>query len=154
MKFENPEDIVKTFVEAWNEKDAHKLASVFVEDAEFVNVTGLWWHSKERIFKAHDYGLKVIFDQSTLELILLKIRFLSLESAIVHAKMRLSNQTTLEEANKPMSRKNILLFVVKKSNEGWTCVACQNTEVLPGKETFLIDKKGEVNAVNYGKFKG
>ncbi|MEM6376904.1 MAG: SgcJ/EcaC family oxidoreductase, partial [Bacteroidota bacterium] len=58
-RIQSPEAIVQTFVDGWNEKDAEKLASIFVEQAEFVNVTGLWWHNKPRIYKAHEYGLRV-----------------------------------------------------------------------------------------------
>ena len=50
---ESPASIPKVFVEAWNNRDADKLASLFDEDAELVNVTGLWWHDREAIRKAH-----------------------------------------------------------------------------------------------------
>lgn len=34
---------------------------MFAEDAEFANVTGLWWPNLQSIFKAHEYGLNKIF---------------------------------------------------------------------------------------------
>ena len=102
--------MVKRFVTGWNEKNAEKLASIFVENAEFVNVTGLWWHSRDRIFKAHDYGLKVIFQRSDLEIIRMKKRTLTEKVAIIHAKMRLVRQTPMEEGKTPQPRNNILLF--------------------------------------------
>ena len=46
LNLDRPEAAVHTFIEAWNERNTHKLASIFVEDAEFVNVTGLWWHNR------------------------------------------------------------------------------------------------------------
>ncbi|MFV1885086.1 MAG: SgcJ/EcaC family oxidoreductase [Balneola sp.] len=64
--FKAPDELIDSFVDGWNERDAERLASIFVEDAEFVNVTGLWWHTKERIYKAHEYGLRVIFKDSHL----------------------------------------------------------------------------------------
>ncbi|MEO0341201.1 MAG: SgcJ/EcaC family oxidoreductase [Bacteroidota bacterium] len=148
-----PEDIVKTFIEAWNERDAVKLASVFVSDAEFVNVTGLWWHNQDDIYKAHEYGLRVIFDQSTLKLMRTKTRYLSDTVALVHAKMKLSDQTTLKGDTTLADRRNILLFVATKKGANWWCEAVQNTEILPGKETFTVKQDGSVEAVNYGKFK-
>lgn len=39
----SPVDIPARFEEAWNERDARKLAAIFDEDAEFVNVVGIWW---------------------------------------------------------------------------------------------------------------
>lgn len=50
-----PESVPIILVEAWNDRDPDRLASVFEEDAEFVNVTGLWWHDRESIRKAHAY---------------------------------------------------------------------------------------------------
>ena len=39
---DTPESIPTLFVEAWNNRDPETLAAMFDEDAEFVNVTGLW----------------------------------------------------------------------------------------------------------------
>lgn len=147
-----PEQVVEQFVDGWNNRDAKQLAAIFVEDAEFVNVTGLWWHSKERIYKAHDYGLKVIFNHSTLRLIRTKVRYLSDDIAFVHARMSIVDQTGFEEHTKPEKRSNIFVFVVRKEAEGWRCHAAQNTEVLKGKETFVVDQEGRIQAINYGKF--
>ena len=149
----SPEQIVEVFVDAWNERDAHTLASIFIDEAEFVNVTGLWWHNKKAIFKAHDYGLKVIFNNSTLKIIRTKVKYLTDEVAIIHAKTSLVNQTSLREDEKTLKRSNILIFVVKKENDIWRCHATQNTEIIPGKETWLFNDKGSMEAVNYNKFK-
>ena len=48
------------------QRDPDALASLFDSDAEFVNVTGLWWHDRASIRKAHAYGLERIFSASTL----------------------------------------------------------------------------------------
>ena len=149
---DTPEKIVHTFVEGWNEKDAIKLATIFVQNAEFVNVTGLWWHTKERIYKAHEYGLRVIFKDSPLKIVHLKTRMLSENIAMIHAKMRLSEQTPLGEVKHTAKRDNILLFICKRYEKDWLCEAVQNTEIVPGKETFIVNKKGERSAVDYGKY--
>ena len=61
-----PEQIPSLFAEAWNRRDPDALASLFEDDAEFVNVTGLWWHDRASIRKAHAYGLERIFNESKL----------------------------------------------------------------------------------------
>ena len=38
-----PEQIPSLFAEAWNRRDPNPLSALFEDDAEFVNVTGLWW---------------------------------------------------------------------------------------------------------------
>ena len=47
-----PEQIPSLFEDAWNKRDADALALLFDEDAEFVNVAGLWWHDRASIRKA------------------------------------------------------------------------------------------------------
>lgn len=83
---QSPEDLPKLFVEYWNQRRPDLMAELFEEDADFINVVGLWWNNRQAIFKAHDYGLKVIFKDSVLSIIKLKTKMLSQKSAVVHAK--------------------------------------------------------------------
>jgi uncharacterized protein (TIGR02246 family) len=62
-----PEDVVVRFVDAWNHRDPDALAALFDDDAEFVNVTGLWWPTRDQIRSAHAYGLTRIFNDSSLQ---------------------------------------------------------------------------------------
>ena len=149
---QSPEEVVNTFVEGWNAGDAKKLASIFVEDAEFVNVTGLWWHNKERIYQAHEYGLRVIFKGAQLKITRQKTRWLSKDIALVHAKMKLTGQTPFGKAEKTNTKNNMLLFVCKHQNGSWMCETVQNTEILSGQEIFIVNESGERTAVNYGQF--
>lgn len=76
--FDRPEDLPQLFVRAWNERWAETIAGLFAENAEFINVVGLWWHDRQAIFKAHDYGLKTIFNHSTLEVRQTKVRTMAI----------------------------------------------------------------------------
>ena len=123
-----PEDIPRLFVEAWNKKDPDALASLFDSHAEFVNVTGLWWHDRASIRKAHAYGLERIFKASTLTVDELRVKDLSDDVAIVHAAMTLSGQTAIGAIRQPGARKTIFSFVVHRVAEGWTCASAHNTD--------------------------
>jgi uncharacterized protein (TIGR02246 family) len=144
---QSPEDMPVRFAEAWNERDADKIASLFDEDADFVNVVGIWWDNREDIRKAHDYGLRVIFKDSNLNVTKTKVKSLSDDHAIVHARMRLKGQTSVEQAD-PDIRFTIFTFVVHKTDAGWSCAAAQNTDIVPGKETNLVEG-GSLRAVDY-----
>ena len=148
---EHPEDMPRKWVEAWNARDAWGLANLFVDDAEFVNVVGLWWHNSADIWKAHDYGLRVIFNASTLELRKTTCRHVGERAAVVHARMKLSGQSSYGDTQSPLDRKNIFSFVMEKTDRGWVCVSAHNTDVVPGKETNLIGEDGEMKAVDYRK---
>jgi|AntRauTorckE6833_2_1112554.scaffolds.fasta_scaffold01815_6 hypothetical protein len=56
----SPEEIPGRFADAWNERDPYKLASLFDEDAEFVNVVGIWWHSREDIYIVNDGEIEAV----------------------------------------------------------------------------------------------
>lgn len=38
-----PKEIPYLFEQYWNQRDAGSLANLFAEDADFVNVVGIWW---------------------------------------------------------------------------------------------------------------
>lgn len=146
---ETPKGIAEAFVEAWNHRDVQRLAGLFAEDAEFVNVVGLWWHDRQAIYKAHEYGLRVIFPDSEASLRRVKVKELSPDIAVVHARMRLRGQSAHSGVENPADRSNIFSFVAHRKPQGWICVSAHNTDVVPGKETNLVDESGEVRSVDY-----
>lgn len=82
-------------------------AALFDTDAEFVNVTGLWWHTRDDIRRAHAYGLSRIFKDSRLQATDVRVKRLSDEIAVVHARMTLAGQTSVDEITVPQPRSNV-----------------------------------------------
>jgi uncharacterized protein (TIGR02246 family) len=144
-----PEEIPALFAEAWNRRDVDAIASLFEDDAEFVNVTGLWWHDRASIRKAHAYGLEHIFNQSALTIDEVRAKRLSDAIAVVHARMTLSGQTPVGAVKQPGARTNIFSFVVHRVDDRWRCVSAHNTDVIPGMETNVVDDDGTIRAANY-----
>jgi uncharacterized protein (TIGR02246 family) len=146
---DRPESIPTVFAEAWNNRDPDGIASIFEADAEFVNVTGLWWHDREAIRRAHAYGLERIFNRSTLHLGTVRVKRLSDDVAVVHARMRLEGQTPVGEVASPRPRTNVFSFVARRTEEGWRCASAHNTDVVPGMETHVIGEDGRLRSANY-----
>jgi uncharacterized protein (TIGR02246 family) len=144
-----PEDVPTLFAEAWNRRDPDALASLFDSQAEFVNVTGLWWHDRASIRKAHAYGLERIFNASTLTVDELRVKRVSGDVAIVHAVMTLSGQTAIAGIRQPGARKTIFSFVVHRVAGGWACASAHNTDAVPNMETNVIGEDGAFRAANY-----
>jgi len=80
-------------------------------DAEFVNVTDLWWHTRDELRSAHAYGLTRIFKDSSLQATDIRGKRLSDEIAVVHARMTLTGQTSVGEITTPRPRSNVMSFV-------------------------------------------
>jgi len=149
VKPEVPEDVPKLFVEYWNDRRADLIASLFEADADFVNVTGLWWTTRENIFKAHEYGLRVIFKDSRLSIIRLTTKMLTETTAVVHSKMKLEHQTPLDREQVGV-RRTVFSFVVRKNNDGiWRVASAQNTDIVSGAETYLRTTDGKLVPANY-----
>ena len=144
-----PELIPHAFAEAWNRRDAHALAALFDEDADFVNVVGLWWHDRAGIERAHAYGLARIFPESTLEPTLVRVRRLREDVAVVHARMRLTGQSPVDDVDAPRRRTTILTFVAHRVEGSWSCAAAQNTDVVPGAETNVVDAAERLLPADY-----
>ncbi len=146
MTVADPADFPKAFAEAWHSRDGHRIGALFAEDADFVNVTGLWWRNRAAISKAHDYALKSFFRETTLKPGVTTTRQLGPDHAIVHCRFTLSGQKA-PDGGTAGTRQTILTFVLHRTENGWQAVAAQNTDVVPGKETHV--NTGSLSAVDY-----
>ena len=146
---ENPDDVPAAFAEAWNRRDAASIAALFDEDAEFVNVVGLWWHDRTAIERAHAYGLAHLFDRSTLTVTTTRVKRLRPDIAVVHARMRLTDQSPGGGVERPGARTTVFSFVVHRTEGTWRCASAHNTDVVPGAETHVRDEAGELRPADY-----
>ncbi|MDX8512638.1 SgcJ/EcaC family oxidoreductase [Mesorhizobium captivum] len=48
LALSKPEDVATAFADAWNRHDMDDFAALFSEDANFVNVVGMWWKNRDR----------------------------------------------------------------------------------------------------------
>jgi uncharacterized protein (TIGR02246 family) len=134
-----PEEIPALFARAWNERDAEALALLFDEDAEFVNVSGLCWHNRDAIRKAHADGLERTVNGSLLAIDETKVKLLSPGIAVVHARMTLSGQSAAGAAAPPGPRTTIVSFVVHRIVDRWQCASAHHTDVIANPDTNVTD---------------
>jgi uncharacterized protein (TIGR02246 family) len=138
----SPEDIPALFARAWNERDPNALASLFDEDAEFVNVAGLCWHDRESIRKAHAHWRERVMSSSTLTTGQMKVKRLSSDVAVVHARMTLSGDDPAGDLMPHGERATIVSFVVHRAGDRWLCASAHNTDVIPLPETTAVAGSG------------
>ena len=127
---QSPGDVPLLFAQAWNARDANALAALFDEDAEFVNVSGLCWHDRESIRKAHASRLQRGSEAPVLETGETKVKLLSPEVAVVHTRMTLSGNGG-GAAAPHAARTTIVSFVVHRAGERWLCASAHNTDLVP-----------------------
>ncbi|WP_243794373.1 SgcJ/EcaC family oxidoreductase [Saccharopolyspora gloriosae] len=142
-----PEQIADRFAAAWNERNAADLAALFADDADFVNVVGLWWENRENIRRAHDYGLRTFFRDSAMSIRRTKVRRLGEGLAVVHARWRLTGQISTSGGQADV-RWGIIVFVVERRGTEWIAVTAHNTDIVPGSESIAAEGDAR-RAVSY-----
>lgn len=149
MAVDTAEDITSAFAHAWNRGDATALAQLFGDDADFVNVVGLWWRNRQEIRQAHDYGFRKIFAGSHMEFDHVTVRRLGCDAAVVIGSWTLSGQAAAEGVAVTQPRRGVFTFVLERGASGvWTAVSAHNTDRVPGTETNLSSAQG-VQPVSY-----
>ena len=139
--YSSGEAVARAFFDAWNSGDADALAELFVPDADFVNVVGIWWRSARQIRKAHDYGFKRIFQNGHLRIVDLKTRELSPDIHVVHSVSTLDGQTSLD-GSEAGQRVAVISMVTQRQEDGFRIVSCQNTDRVEGADTHINAMSG------------
>ena len=143
-----PDELLDRFAAAWNGRDAPALAALFDEDADFVNVVGIRWRRRRDIAKAHDYALKRFFKDSALSIEGRTVRFVGDDVAIVHGSWCLEGQRA-PDGSLLSPRRGVMILVMRHSENGWSIVAAQNTDIVPGAETMAASGDSLLGA-DYG----
>ena len=136
----DPAAFPAAFRDAWMARDAARLAALFIADADFVNVVGIWWEDRGAIERAHDYALNSFFSVSRLTVGRVKVRRLG-DTAVVHARIRLTGQRA-PDGTEAGARSTVMVFVLHRDSTAWRCVAAQNTDIAPGAETQVARTDG------------
>ncbi|MEM1046045.1 MAG: SgcJ/EcaC family oxidoreductase [Pseudomonadota bacterium] len=139
--FDTGETVARAFFDRWNDNDADGLAALFSEDADFVNVVGLWWRNRRAIRKAHDYGFRRIFQNAQLEIVELAVRELSDDIHIVHTVSILRGQTGPDGAPAG-ERVAVISMVTRRGAAEFEIVSLQNTDRIDGADTHVRDPGG------------
>jgi uncharacterized protein (TIGR02246 family) len=137
----SPDLLPSRFASAWNAHDMAALAGLFAEDADFVNVVGIWWRNRRAIEEAHAFAHRTFFRHSHLEIEEVAVKYLRPDLATVHSAWTLSGQ---EEPDGPVGRprQGVLLFVASLDPDGWRIRTAQNTDILREALTVPADQSG------------
>lgn len=121
--------LIADFERAWNSHDMDAFASLFTDDADFVNVEGTRWLGRSAIKDAHAFVHKTILRQSRLTIVDTTIRQLSPDVIVARSNWRLEGQTTMKGEPVP-GRTGILTHVLVRSGSSWRIAVTQNTDIV------------------------
>lgn len=145
----HPTDVVSLWESAWNSSDADAIAALFADDADFVNVVGLWWHDRASIRDAHAFGFAKMFPDSKMTMAAPRVRHVGTDAAVVQCQWHMVGQSSPTGA--PVGeRQGVFTFVLERRTGGWIAVAAHNTDIQPGAQTHINTADGHFS-MHYGR---
>ncbi|MFT4110660.1 YybH family protein [Propionicimonas sp.] len=133
-----PLDMVTRFAGAWNDRDAGAVAELFAEDADFVNVVGLWWTSRLSIERALRRGFADWFAGSEFTVEKLSQRLIGEDGAVVLARWRIEGQKNPAGETAPARRGVATVVLTRLADGTWLCVSWQNTDIAAAADTNVV----------------
>ena len=119
---------VRQVEEGWNTKSAALFAKPFAEDADYVAVTGFYVKGRKANEVGHQRLFEGVFKNSTINLTVKQIRFLSPDIALVHVQGH--NKTKQGDAVREW---DLMMSLVMTKVEGkWKIASFHNTMVNEG----------------------
>jgi uncharacterized protein (TIGR02246 family) len=126
-----PADAATAFADAWNRHDMDDFAALFADDANFVNVVGVWWKNRAEIEAAHRATHETMFRDSRLGGAVSSVVELASGLVSVHYTWTLTGASA-PDGSPAGVREGILLLIVKEEPSGWRIKVAQNTDIVPG----------------------
>ncbi|MBZ9761497.1 SgcJ/EcaC family oxidoreductase [Mesorhizobium sp. CA8] len=136
LEVNRPEDAATAFADAWNRHDIDDFAALFSEDANFVNVVGMWWKNRAEIEAAHRATHETMFRDSRLQGVVSPVVELSPGVASVHYRWTLTGASA-PDGSPAGTREGILLLVVKKEQSGWRIKVAKTPTLFQGRSLPL-----------------
>ena len=128
---EDEEGVRKTvmgFEKAWNTHDMKLLATLFLEDAEFINVVGMHWRGRDAIVKAHAIFHEILFKDCRLKTDAITLRALGSNGAIAVVTYTQDAFTTPSGQVMPKTQTK-LSYVLARSGGEWKIAHGQNVRI-------------------------
>jgi uncharacterized protein (TIGR02246 family) len=114
---------------AWNHHDGNAYAALFTPDGDVVNVVGWWWKGRAEIASKLTAGFAYVFQESTLTITDVKVKFLSPDLAVAHVQWTMTGART--PPNIPEPRQGIEIQVLRRVRGNWLIESFQNTNSVP-----------------------
>lgn len=124
--------IVGDFVSAWNAHDMQTFGTLFTEDADFINVVGVWMKGRGEIEKIHTETHNTMFKTSTLAGAVSDLDVLCPDVAVMHMSWTLTGHRGPDMKPAPEPRTGILTLVAVRGEGRWLIHSGQNTDIVPG----------------------
>jgi uncharacterized protein (TIGR02246 family) len=130
----NPDDdairaVVRQWERAWNAGDMSSAATLFCDDADFVNVWGSHWHGRGQIEDEHVKRHRLQLKDSVFAPLEVGVQHIGVKMALVHVRWTIHGDHDLD--GRPRDpRQGLFSWIMMRDGEGhWRIRAAHNTHV-------------------------
>jgi uncharacterized protein (TIGR02246 family) len=120
--------VTQEFIDSWNHHAMSRLAALFAEDADFIDVFGNWFRDRTAIEQALTQRHATIFKDSLFTERDFAVRFVKPDVAIVHLVIELSGAIDRQGHQLPPGL-GVITSVIQGVAGNWRIIALQNTTV-------------------------
>jgi uncharacterized protein (TIGR02246 family) len=119
-------EIISELEKAWNAADGAGFARTFAENADFVNIRGEYFRTREAIARGHQVIFDTIYKDSKVHYQRIGMRVLAAGVLLAHVK------STLSAPSGPLAgeHNSVFTIVVVQDQEVWRIAAFHNTLVV------------------------
>ena len=116
-------DLIAELENAWNAGDGSAFAQPFAQDADFVNIRGEHFRTREAIAKGHQGILNTIYKGSVVRYQVTGVRAIAPGILLAHVK------TTLKAPTGPLvgDHRSLFTVVLEQGQDAWRIAAFHNT---------------------------
>ncbi|OIH94418.1 hypothetical protein BIU90_04550 [Curtobacterium sp. MCBA15_001] len=128
----SPGQLARDFVTAFNDGDAHALAGLFAEHAEFVNIYGIRMSGRTGIEQGHEHAFVSRLDGASLEATDVRERRVDSDVTVVQLGWRLQRDHDADPALVVPDSSGVLTFTALRTDGAWHFITGANvTESTP-----------------------
>lgn len=113
---------------AWNTHDMHRFAACFAEEADFVNVNGLWWRGRQEIEERHAASHATRFRQSRMTIRLAESREIAPGVAVAHNTWTMNGHDASGPGHTTDTRRGISTWILRDRDGHIEIAASHNTD--------------------------
>ncbi|MGI4756353.1 MAG: SgcJ/EcaC family oxidoreductase [Janthinobacterium lividum] len=115
---------------AWNTHDMKAYVSYMTEDANWVNVVGMWWKGKDQVYRAHEAFHRTIFKNRQLhEPETVSLRSITPDVVIATIIQTADGFTTPDGHTEPAGRAALTEVYVRREGK-WLLTEGHNTTIV------------------------
>ena len=121
------EGTLKALCDTWNVHDMDAMATLFCEDADFVNVIGMRFKGRQEIEAAHRELHKDRFAKTEIKQLLTSVSYLASDIAVAHVRWEMTSDPATGVTG---LRRGMMTHLLVRKNGEWRFRAIQNTDIV------------------------